>query len=652
MNKAYEDQGHTFELTSIDKYMKGLDPHEASMPVLKGELRKGKHSRVHASISGTRLDIKRENDALERLYESLLEPLNALQFIDTKNDHTDIIQKGWKYIVENHAHDSICTVCTDSVHQEMRMRYMYASQIAHTLIDEHIDHLHGLVRYDAHAGRPVLVFNGTLASGKTYQRATVYTKAESFKIRAKDGTEVPYDIEEKSTLNLKDTKVALTPLPDDYYTKTTITLPVNVEGIGYHTLYIEEGEKPESSGPSMAKKDRLENDHVLVEVNKEGLLDITDKEAGVTYHDQMEFIDGGNAGDEYDYSPPVNDTLVSSKGTLKTVEVIKDTSLQATLRLIHELEVPKTTSREERSEKTVTLKIETDVTLYEDSKYPSFSTEIHNHADNHRVSVLFPSEESTDTHIADTQLGALKRKNAFKETRKSMDEGWSERYYPTFSAHKTIGFNTKDKPFFIMKKGLPHYEIQGKTSPVIALTLLSGVGYMGNEKLPYRPGRRSGAVCATPDAQMHGTFKAEYAFLPKSAVDDKENLSTLYTNPPLIRSYAEYETGGTWADSLNLFHSDILHNSILKVSEQKDSLVLRTINPSLKTLKEVSLSFNRHLFKDVMETDLAEDPYETSGFHKGLLNTPDESNIPKLDGKLTFDQYSHNGFKTLKWVLK
>ncbi|GEM_PF-6001674 len=650
LNDSEIYKNDVFRLCGIDTHMAAVAKASSEMHTLSGEFRKGHYSRVHASIAGTRLDIKRDNFDLERLYESILEPLNALQFIDTNEDNVDIIQKGWKYIVENHAHDSICTVCTDDVHKEMRMRYLYANQIAHTLIDTQMEHLHGLIRYDAHAGRPIIVFNGTLARGTSVVKTTVFTKEKTFSIHEKDGTPVPYDIENQKTMNLKDTKVSLTPIPDDYYYETDITIPVKSEGIGYHTLYINEQGEPSHETTGTIKADHIENDHIAIKVQPDGRLSITDKVSGHTHENQLEFVDGGNAGDEYDYSPPKKDTLVSSKDRLINREIVKDGCVEKILRLTHRIEVPTNTTLEERSEETTPVDIMTDIILEPTSPYVKFKTTIENCVTNHRLQVRFQTDAPKPHHVADTQLGQIRRTNTHKETEQSMNDGWSERYYPTYSAHRYQGFTDVDKPFLVLNKGLPHYEIPNEQT--IALTVLSGVGYMGNENLPYRPGRRSGAVCATPDAQLKGTFTAEYAFLPLREDVDHESLMTLYTNPPLVRNYAEYDTQGAWSDALSLFKANDLNSTILKVSEDKKRLALRTLNPYPTTLDSTVLTFNHHLFNHVDAANLAEDPIKDSTLSKGTINTPDEQDVPKLSGELTFKPMTHNAYKTLLFSVK
>lgn len=650
LNQSGSFDPAVFKLTTIDDHMVSVEKSSKTLPLVKGELRKGKYGRVHASIAATRLDIKKTNFELERLYEAILEPLNALQFLYTKEPHIDIIQKGWKYLIENHAHDSICTVCTDNVHKEMNLRYQAAREIAMYLVEEHFKSLHDQIKFETNTGRPVVIFNGTTAAGWVPLRAKVYTKEPDFILKHKDGTPISYDVISQHSLNLKDTKVALMPIPDDYYYETEIIFEAVVEGIGYQTLYVDEREKPVAKLDHSSSVSMIENQYIEVRVNEIGLLDITDKETQCTYRNQLEYLDGGNAGDEYDYSPPQKDELISSKNRLEKVDLIKDTPLEKRLRLTHRLPIPINTTLEKRSDEVEDVLITTEVVLYQHSKFPQFKAYWHNNVKNHRVQVLFSAEKHLENHIADVQLGFLSRENQHQQTKESVLQGWSERYYPTYSAHRLVGFKECLKPFAILNRGLPHYEImEGKT---IAITLLSGVGYMGNENLPYRPGRRSGALCETPDAQMIGFWEAEFAFVPWRNDQTLDHQATLYTNPPLAVSYAEYKEEGSWPDKLTLFKSSSLRSTILKVSESGKHLVIRLNNASNENHKKLKFNFHNNHFCKVESVNLAEEVIEDNLLIKDMVNTPDESNIPLLSGDLVFNHCTHNQFKTLMFTPK
>src|SRR5690606_8638880 len=133
--------------------------HTDKMEVVKGELRKGKRSRTHNSIGATRMDIKIKNFQVEYKYLRVLEPLTSMMSCFGLESDAEIINRGWKYIVENHAHDSICCCCTDDIHREILMRMMFANQSADYLIKEKLEALNQRVNFNLDLGRPVLIFS-------------------------------------------------------------------------------------------------------------------------------------------------------------------------------------------------------------------------------------------------------------------------------------------------------------------------------------------------------------------------------------------------------------------------------------------------------------------------------------------------------------
>ena len=435
---------HEFLLATPEDYMESLKPYRDQMKTLNGELRKGKRSRVHISIGATRMDIKQANWRIEHKYQNLLEPLSVLASITGDDNDMELIRRGWKYIVENHAHDSICCCCNDTIHKEMLSRIEAANQIANLLISEKFNSIHRMIRYNRNLGRPIIIFSSYASDRNDLVRTDIYVKNPVFALTDDLGTEVYYSILNRGTINLKDTKVGLTPLPDDFYEKITIEFYAAIDGAGYRTFYIKEGTPPTLTQQTMARQKGLENKFLRVETTDVGTLCIIDKTTGRVFDNQHIFVDSGNAGDEYDYSPSRNDFEIRSSGCMTDVQVTVDTPLKAALKLSYTLNVPESTDNDNRSEKTVRLDIETQVELRHDDPQVYFTTTVKNNAKNHRVQVEFDLGENAATHFADVQLGELERANELPETSESQNS-WSERYYPIYNQHKYCGVCADDK---------------------------------------------------------------------------------------------------------------------------------------------------------------------------------------------------------------
>lgn len=639
---------YQFIISSLEDYMKELAKFKDKLSVLTGEFRKGKHSRTHISIGGTRLDVKRKNFEIERKYQDLLEPLNALLSLSDNQPEQEIINRGWRYIVENHAHDSICTCCKDLVHAEMLMRIESANQIADTLIEERFARLHALINYDQAKGKPIIVFS--VALGKTRQLVNVdlYVKNTDFIITDSSGQMTDYVINSKSTINLKDTVVSFSPLPDDYYQKINLDFVAETDGLGYQTYYIVEGKSKPEDKNLLARDHTLENDYIKVEVLKSGVLRITDKINSIVYEQQHIFQEGGNAGDEYDYSPPEQDQVFTSQHCLKSVQLISNSSLKAVIRLKYLLEVPLTTTSQQRSKEVTPIEIVTDLSITAIARQIYFKTRINNTARNHRIQVVFDAGQKLAKHIADLQFGEIERENELELTPESEGPDWNERYYPIYHQHKYCGVvDQQGTGFIIMNKGLPQYEVDNQDTSKLRLTLLSSVGMIGNENLKYRPGRRSGAPYPTPAAQLLGDFETEYSFMPVSAGLDYYNYAQDYVSPRHAVSYPEYECDGVWPDMMTLFkNNDRLTLSAFKCAEDGNGYILRIVNPERIARKDLCLKFNRYMFSGIERVNLAEVTVVDPGVEVGKENNLDGSDRARLSGRLNYKSIERNGIRS------
>lgn len=653
LNELYKEEGYEFVLATQVEYMNEVMKYKDKMEVVKGELRKGKRSRTHNSIGATRYDIKFENFEVENKYLNILEPLNALAKLYNVKSDSNVINRGWKYIVENHAHDSICCCCTDDIHKEIKMRMLYANQISNYLTNEKFEKLHESIAYKK-IGRPILIYSSFLGKRKQMISTDVFVKNIDFSIYDTNGNKIEYQINKSEKFNLKDTKVSFTPIPDDFYEKVNISFYVETVGFGYKTIYIKENETPKITNESMVTNKGLENDFTEVIVNEDGSLKVVDKVKEIIFDKQHIFVDDGNAGDEYDYSPSFNDKQITSLNCLKNCEWIKDTPLEATMRLTYQMEIPKMTTNNNRSEELTTISIISDISLRKEDDEVYIKTKINNTAYNHRIQVYFDLHERVSTNFANIQLGEIVRDNEFKETETSMSEGWHEYYYPVFNQHIYSGLkNDEGKGFVIFNKGIPQYEIKQEDSTKLAITLLSCVGFMGNTDLKYRPGRRSGSTDETKDSQMQGEYSFEYAF--KVIYKEKDYIAKAYSyiNTAIAKSYAEYSNEGALSDELVIAESNTnVMMTTFKESENTNTTILRIVNPYANKIENVEVKVNRFLFDKINVCNLAEENINDTSVFIKKLNNPDGSDLAKMSGIIEIKEIANNALKSFELLWK
>jgi hypothetical protein len=88
--------------------------------VFSGEMVSGKYRPILRGVNSTRVWIKQENAACERLLLERCEPLDAF----SGGARSDTLRTLWRTLLQNHPHDSICGCSSDAVHDiDMRPRF-------------------------------------------------------------------------------------------------------------------------------------------------------------------------------------------------------------------------------------------------------------------------------------------------------------------------------------------------------------------------------------------------------------------------------------------------------------------------------------------------------------------------------------------------
>ncbi|MBK1757995.1 MAG: alpha-mannosidase, partial [Escherichia coli] len=123
-----------FVMSRFEEVFEQIEAQRESLAILKGEFIDGKYMRVHRTIGSTRMDIKIAHARIENKIVNLLEPLATLAWTLGFDYHHGLLEKMWKEILKNHAHDSIGCCCSDKVHREIVARFELAEDMADNLI--------------------------------------------------------------------------------------------------------------------------------------------------------------------------------------------------------------------------------------------------------------------------------------------------------------------------------------------------------------------------------------------------------------------------------------------------------------------------------------------------------------------------------------
>lgn len=642
LNKEYNKKDHEFVFSTLEDYIKDVKKSDMDFETYKGEFRKGKFMRVHASIGSTRLDIKEQNFKSQKLYEKYVEPLSSIGSLYGSYYNNALINHGWKNIIQNQAHDSIGNVCTDITHDEMEMRYSKSKQIATTIIEEKTNAILSNINFQSDKGIPITIFNTLINSRKDTLTIEALLESTSFTLVNNKGLECDYQILNTEKVNLNDYIIESHFIgkneAKEYY-KVKFSFTSEIEGFGYKTYYINENKSKRQNEESLIIDDStLENEYIRVDINEDGSFNILDKENNKVYNNQHIFKEGGNAGDEYDYSPPVNDEIIYSKGKIAKIEKIYGGHIQAQIKITYSLDFPTNTYNEYRSDKNENTVIESFITIYKDSNRLDIKTIINNNIKDHRIQVLFDGNIESNIHYSDQQFGIMKRQNHLKQVEYWMEENWQEKYYPIYNQHKFVGVFDGENGLQIINRGLPQYEILDENKPKIALTLLCGTSYMGKQDLVNRPGRRSGLHVETPKSNMIGKFEMEYSICPIKIIDEM-NINAENHVYPL--HYSQSQASEDNGDALDTYYpikikDPLIGTSAIKKAEIDEGIILRIYNSINENINGVEIEFDKEKFSNVSLVNLKEEKIDNKNveFTKDTINIKEMSSNEILNFKL------------------
>jgi mannosylglycerate hydrolase len=172
------------------------------LEVQRGEMRCPQYAPLLPGVFSARMWIKQRNAAAEILLEKWAEPFSVIaahlkpEILSLK----PLVQQAWRYLIQNHPHDSICGCSIDQVHKEMDVRFDWAEQIGEEVTRQSLAIVAGAVdTASLETGEPVMpvmVFN-PVAGPRTdvvTVRAQLSGRLENFTVTDETGQPVPFQI--------------------------------------------------------------------------------------------------------------------------------------------------------------------------------------------------------------------------------------------------------------------------------------------------------------------------------------------------------------------------------------------------------------------------------------------------------------------------
>jgi len=600
LNKRFTDieikQGNLKEYIDYAK-----DTVKPNLNKVTGEFRSGKDAPILQSVYSSRMYIKQANERCENLLENWVEPTASLAWLLGRDYPENLIWTSWRWLLKNQPHDSICGCSIDQVHKEMMTRFDWSRQIAQEIMNKSLDYITEKIKIDylKKDELTLVVFNPLPYPIDENVEARVKFPKEinlnRVKILTIEGEEIPYQLKGYGL----DYKIFFSPFdgpqfPEVNYADISFTAK-DIPACGYNTFIIKAINEvkifKEYETDIRVGRDYIENKYYKIIAETNGTLTIMDKLNDKIFKNCNRFVDSGDAGDEYTYSPPLNDKRIVSR--LDNISIQDIGPAEASLNVSGKMVLPVglKSDRKSREDKKVECPVESKIKLFSEVQRIEFKTTFDNQCHDHCLKVEFPTNIKTDYVCAEGHFDVVKRSIKLPDS-----EGWVEKVYKTAHNSGFVDINNGKYGMAILNKGLPEYEIIPENNTV-ALTLLRSIGWLSRGDLEYRK-ENAGPSFPTPEAQCLGEHIFYYALIPHQGSWDYARISqkTRQYKTKILTKQLKNQPGNL-SDKYSFIEleGDYLEVSAIKKNEFEDKLVVRIYNPTdREATGKIKLGFDIH----------------------------------------------------------
>ncbi|MEM2957663.1 MAG: glycoside hydrolase family 38 C-terminal domain-containing protein [Candidatus Jordarchaeaceae archaeon] len=649
-NKKHPDE--PIRHGSLQDFFNQLEENTHDLPVYRGEFRGARLFPVLPGVLSSRIYLKQANHRCQTKLENYAEPFSTWAWLLGENYDRSYLWLAWKWLLENHPHDSICGCSIDQVHREMETRFAWSEQIADLLTLKAMERIASKATVSGE-GFPIAVFNPS-----PWKRTGVVEFLSEpfppFTFNSQQFTFNPsllWSLDFKPDRNFcvvdqegRSLPVELFEEPENYafrffenMTRYTLRfLATDVPACGYKILYIKEGKAENVNSPLKVNvRERIaENEHLRVKFNPNGTMDVTELSSGVTFTGLHMFEDVGDNGDEYNYSQLKEDEIITSENLDAEISFVEHPArVDAIVKV--EMLLPKSLeedNRNRRSRERIPLRITSIISLFPGSKFVNCKTEIENIVKDHRLRVLFPTGIKSDVVYADGHFGVVERSLKLPD-----DTNWIEVQTTANHQNLFVDINNGKKGLAIANKGLPEYEIYGENERTIAITLVRSVGWLSRNIDHNNRKIFGGPAIPTPEAQCQRRLTVEYAVIPHPGDWDEAmipriareftcDLKAVEVKNPLHKLPASISF-------LEVEPSSIILSAVKK-AEKEEALIIRIYNTGKKQQNAV-LTLGKPV-KSAKIINLAEDELK------------EEASISIKENKITIESIPPAKIVTLK----
>lgn len=582
--KEYNQHLPKYELveSTYDDFFDAIE--NQRLQTISGEFITGSVSKIHRSIYSSRYDHKYMNDKLERRMIYQVEPLMVMAEKAGISYKKGILDRIWKLLTKNQAHDSAGGCNSDRTNKIILERYTEADQLSISLVEY-------LTRKLAESRTRVKENELTVYNPLPWEIKQVISVDISVKSPIVSVMKSGKSIVTEKIKTVKEYNGSIRRNSEDrdstkFYYIHTLLLEVMIPSFSFKTYQIEEQPSKEIiTSDAKIQKKLIENDYYLVMVDA-GQVQIFIKENQQWINDTIKIEDGGDEGDTYDYSPPYKDVVTFYDFKEATIKFTHN-NLREQLSLSGVWRLPQ--NLEDRVENKATIKIAYNlcITLKKGSKQVQCHLEIDNKALDHRMRLHIQTPFANKISYADTQFGIAKRAIEDPHLIDWQSLGWKEEPTAIFPMLHYVNAHNDSGSLTVFSKGVKEYQFVGENYSQIALTLFRSVGYLGRPDLLRRPGVASGNEfkhIPTPDSQLQQSMVFKFA-LQWDQLYHPAKIGKSYLDYALSTPYYQIQELNRFTSPLKYFVSNSLSKPVeisFDINLISNELVLSSLRKSTK----------------------------------------------------------------------
>ncbi|MFV0288045.1 MAG: glycoside hydrolase family 38 C-terminal domain-containing protein [Mycoplasmatales bacterium] len=546
-NTLYEDV--EFIHSSLEDYLIAIQEelNEAELSVIDQELRSQDTDGYYTLVNtlSARIYQKQQNFKVQNMYEQLVEPLATMTLDKAKYPH-DKITYGWKKLMQNHPHDSICGCSCDEVHAGMDTRFMRAKNVALGIIDEVLYNYRENVQKEDNQ-KEFTVFNPTTTNKEEVIEVIIDYDKEYF---GTDFNQNRKNLENKQVpnLNLIDKngqKVEVIiedlgvhfgyDLPKDkfrrsfYARKLRLQFKAVIPRFTWTSYILEENplavDKTKIEQVEVQEEftqSILENNKLKLEVTKPGIINLYHKELDIYYPNILEIIDEGDLGNEYMFGSVANDKvrkinkitkIESSKNSLYQINKVytsitlplaaQDTLVEEKRKLVEYYQ-----RETKRTEEMLEVPLLLTIKLANDSNKLDIKLNFENKCQDHRMRFKFNLQTAPVEVEADGIFEVTKRKT-------KVSKNWQNPHNDQ-PMQKFLGITEQNHNLIIGTEGLHEYEVKDQELYITFLRSVSELGDWGD--------------FPTPKAQCLQEIEVNISLIVDKLANKYQNYNKLRTN--------------------------------------------------------------------------------------------------------------------------